>query len=310
MPSGSLDAPQTAVSPAFSRVRSLLFVPGDSARKQAKALACPADALILDLEDSVAPDQLPAARARVCALLAPPRGAQQYWVRVNGPDSGHLLTDLAAVVGAAPTGLVLPKISSCAQLNAVAHYLEALETAAHLAVGSIRLLVIGTETPQGLLALPRYAQALDPGARARLVGLTWGMEDLGTALGARSPRDETGQLTGAFQLARTTCLVAAASLEVSAIDGVYSRFKDKEGLVRELAQARRDGFTAKLAIHPDQVEPINAAFTPTAAELERARAVVAAFATGSGVASLDGQMLDRPHLLQAQRLLASAGEML
>jgi citrate lyase subunit beta/citryl-CoA lyase len=296
-------------------VRSLLFVPGDSERKQSRALDSPADALILDLEDSVDPARLPAARAQVAALLAtPPRDRQRRWVRVNGPASGQLLADLTAIAGTAGLaldGIVVPKVSTSGEIVAVAHDLEALEVAGGRAPGSIRLIVIATETPQGVLAASRYRDELGDAVRARLEGLTWGIEDLGTALGVRARRDAAGALTFPFQLARATCLLAAASLEVRAIDGVYANFRDGEGLAAELAMAVRDGFVAKLAIHPDQLEPINAAFTPSAADIERARAVLAAFAFaggGTGVVSLDGQMLDRPHLLAAQRVLALAGE--
>jgi citrate lyase subunit beta/citryl-CoA lyase len=293
--------------------RSLLFVPGDSERKQARALASAADALILDLEDSVDPPQLPAARAQVAAVLGtPPRAGQQRWVRVNGPASGQLLPDLAAVAGTgshALDGIVVPKVSGSCEIIAVAHYLEALEVAAGRALGSIRMIIIATETPQGVLAAPRYRDELGATVRTRIEGLTWGIEDLGTALGVRARRDAGGTLTFPFQLARATCLLAAASLEARAIDGVYAHFRDAQGLAAELALAVRDGFVAKLAIHPDQIEPINAAFTPGAAEIEHARAVLAAFAGGgAGVVSLDGQMLDRPHLLAAQRVLALAGE--
>lgn len=304
-----------------ARLRSLLFVPGDSERKQLKALTCPADALILDLEDSVDPGRLGAAREQVKAFLAlPPHPGQQRWVRVNGPASGLLLADLAALLaggGRAPDGIVVPKVSAAAELSAAAHYLEALEAAHGHAAGTIGLIVIATETPQGLLALPRYPEKLIPAVRARLTGLTWGMEDLGAALGTRGQREPTvsgsasgrGALSLPFQLARATCLIAAAALGAAPIDGVYARFKDAEGLAQELAACVRDGFVAKLAIHPDQVEPINAAFTPSTGEIEHARAVVAAFAgNATGVVSLEGQMLDRPHLLAAQRVLAAAGQ--
>jgi citrate lyase subunit beta/citryl-CoA lyase len=292
--------------------RSWLFVPGDSERKQARALTTAADALILDLEDSVDPAQLPAARARTRELLrarAAGRGPQ-LWVRINAPQTALWRADLAAVVGErAPEGIVLPKISSPAELGAVAEHLAALEKEHGLHAGSVALLAIATETPRGLLALPQYPQALDaaPAAAARLTGLTWGAEDLSAALGAAGKRDGAGALTFTFALARTTCLLTAAALGVAAIDGVQVDFRDGAALARELAEARRDGFSGKLAIHPDQVGPINAAFTPSEEERAHARRVMAAFAAagGAGVASLDGQMIDRPHLLQAQRVLAA-----
>lgn len=292
-------------------MRSFLFVPGDSERKQTKALGTAADALILDLEDSVDVAQLPAARARVHELLVarPDRAKQQLWVRVNSPSSGLLLEDLAAVMADAgeggADGIVLPKISSMQEIEAVAHYLAALEVRASRELGSTRLLVIATETPRGLLALPGYPDQITPGVARRLVGLTWGMEDLGAALGVTARVDGTGALTPPFQMARTACLLTAIALGVQAFDGVQADFRNKEGLARELDSARRDGFTGKLAIHPDQVDAINAAFVPSQAQLDQARRVIAAFAAapGAGVVSLDGQMIDRPHLVQAQRML-------
>ena len=292
-------------------MRSFLFVPGDSERKQAKALATAADALILDLEDSVDVAQLPAARARVHELLRSQtdRSKQQLWVRVNALSSGLLLEDLAAVMADAgeggPDGIVLPKVSDPREIEEVAHYLAALEVRGARELGSTCLMVIATETPQGVLALPGY-----PGKvrSKRLVALTWGSEDLGAALGVNARVDGSGALTAPFQVARTSCLLAAAALGVQAIDGVHVDFRNKEALARELDNARREGFTGKLAIHPDQIDPINAAFMPTAAEIARAQRVIAAFAAapGAGVVSLDGQMIDRPHLVQAQRVLRAA----
>jgi citrate lyase subunit beta/citryl-CoA lyase len=292
--------------------RSWLFVPGDSERKQAKARSAAADAVILDLEDSVAPSQLPAARALVASVLgaaAGHGGAPQLWVRVNSLDSGLLAADLAAVcAGALPAGVMLPKVSAPEEVVEVGARLVALEASHQVAAGTVRLLVLTTETPLGVMNLPRYPAVLNaaPGVRARIAGLTWGSEDLGAALGTLSKRDAAGALTFPFQLARTQCLLAAAALGVACIDGVTADFRDGAALARELLEARRDGFCGKLAIHPDQVPAINAGFTPTAAECEHAQAVVAAFAAspGTGVASLAGQMIDRPHLLQAQRVLA------
>lgn len=290
-------------------LRSLLFVPGDSERKQAKALAAGADALILDLEDSVAEAALPAARSRVRDFLsahAPDARAQQLWVRPNGLASGKLLEDLKAVVPGRPDGVVLPKVSSVGELQEVGLHLSVLEARAGLAEGAIRVIVIATETPRAMLSLGEYSTET---AGARLCGLTWGMEDLSAAIGALAKTEADGSLTPVFALARSLCLVAAAAVGVQAIDGVHADFRDRAGLEREVARSRRDGFTAKLAIHPDQVPVINAAFSPTDAEVEHARRVVAAFeaSQGAGVTSLDGKMLDRPHLVLAQRLLALAG---
>jgi citrate lyase subunit beta/citryl-CoA lyase len=300
-------------------LRSWLFVPGDSERKQAKALGTAADALILDLEDSVDPAQLPAARARVHELLCahPPGSTPQLWVRIN-PPGGSWREDLAALFEASakggggagrlgPDGIVLPKVSAPAEIVAVADHLTSLEAQRGMSGGVTGLLVIATETPQGMLSLPQYPAALGAqrSAAVRLAGLTWGAEDLGAALGASARHDSSGALTFTFALARTTCLLAAGALGVQAIDGVHVDFRDSAGLARALAEARRDGFSGKLAIHPDQVAPINAAFTPTEDERRHARRVIAAFAAAgnAGVASLDGQMIDRPHLLQARRLL-------
>lgn len=286
-------------------MRSLLFVPGDSERKQAKALASDADALILDLEDSVAAEQRPAARERVRELLQahPNRTRQQLWVRVNPLSGGSILDDLVPIVAAGPDGIVLPKVDSPAELVTVDHYLTALEAREGRTPGSIRILVIATETPRALLNLGGYAGAPMP----RLAGLTWGAEDLSAALGA-GKTEADGSLTLTFQLARSLCVVAAAAAGVQAIDGVYVSFRDLQGLRQEADRARRDGFTGKLAIHPDQVPVINEAFTPTAEEVEHAKRIVDAFAAapGAGVLSLDGQMIDRPHLVQAQRLLEAA----
>ena len=285
-------------------LRSLLFVPGDSERKQTKALTSGADALILDLEDSVAPAQLPAARAQVRQFLSAQSGASaERWVRVNGPASGLLPDDVAAVIAGRPDGFVLPKVSSVSEVAHASKQLSELEVKAGIEVGSTRLIVIATETPPALLRLSEYA-AGTPGLE-RLMALTWGMEDLSAALGASVKTQADGSLTPVFELARSLCLVAAAAAGVQAIDGVHADFRDAAGLSREAARARGDGFTAKLAIHPDQVPVINAAFSPTAEEVVRAKRVVAAFAAspGTGVTSLDGQMLDRPHLVLAQRIL-------
>lgn len=296
-------------------IRSWLFVPGDSERKQAKALGTDADALILDLEDSVAPEQLPAARTRVHELLrARPAGSRpQLWVRMNPPSGALWRQDLEAVFAGgerAPDGIVLPKVSAPAEIASVAGHLATLEARHDARPGATRVLVIATETPAGLLSLPQYPAVLGASrvTMTRLAGLTWGMEDLSAALGSIGVRDAAGALTPTFQLARTLCLLSAAALGVQAIDGVHVDFRDAQGLARELVEARREGFSGKLAIHPDQVAAINAAFTPTEAERAYARRVVAAFAAagGAGVASLDGQMIDRPHLLQAQRVLSQA----
>ncbi len=292
-------------------LRSWLFVPGDSEKKQVKALGSDADALILDLEDSVAPAARPAARAQVARLLAAGRAlaGPELWVRLSAPGGPEVQADLEAVcAGPLPSGLVLPKVSAAAEIIALCEQLAVRESGRPAGTAPLRLLVLVTETPAGLLALPRYPIELNAATmvRRRLAGLTWGGEDLSAALGA-TPRDGQGEYTFTFRYARMACLLAAAALGVQAIDGVYTDFRNAEGLLREAQDARRDGFTGKLAIHPQQIAALNAAFSPSAAEEAHARRVLAAFAEagGGGVASLDGQMIDRPHLIQAQRVLAA-----
>ena len=285
--------------------RCWLFVPGDSERKIAKGLASDADALILDLEDAVAPARRPAARELVAACLRAHPGAR-LWVRINAPGSPQALADLAAVVPAAPAGIVLPKADGAADVVRLGHYLSALEVAGGLAEGRTRIAVVATETPASLFALGGYAPP-----PPRLAALTWGAEDLAAALGAAANREADGAYAAPFTFARTLCLAAAAAAGVAPIDTVFTDFRDTAGLAAEAAAARRAGFVGKLAIHPDQVGPINAAFTPTAAEVAAARRVVAAFAAAPemGTVGLDGRMLDRPHLTQAERVLAAGARM-
>ena len=302
-----------SATPEGAPLRSWLFVPGDSERKQVKALGSAADVLILDLEDSVTVAQRPAARIQVARMLSAGRAlaGPQLWVRSSAPEGAELARDLEAVcAGPLPAGLVLPKVSAAGQIITLAERLAALERARPAGTPPVRLLALVTETAAGVLALSQYPVLLGAhaAARARLQGLTWGAEDLSADLGARARRDATGAYTFTFQLARTTCLLAASALGVQAIDTVHTEFKDGAALAREVDEARRDGFSGKLAIHPDQITPINAAFSPSPADEEHARRVLAAFAAAgnAGVASLEGQMIDRPHLLQAERILAAA----
>jgi citrate lyase subunit beta / citryl-CoA lyase len=292
-------------------LRSWLFVPGDSEKKQVKALGSAADALILDLEDSVAPEAREAARTQVARLLSAGRAlaGPQLWVRLSAPGGAPVHADLEAVcAGPLPHGIVLPKVSAAAEVIALCEQLAVRESGRPPGTASMHLLVLVTETPAGLLALPRYPQELGGSAivRRRLAGLTWGAEDLSAALGA-TPRNADGDYTFTFQSARMECLLAAAALNVQAIDGVYTDFRDAAGFTREAQAARRDGFTGKLVIHPGQIDSVNATFSPSEADEAYARRVLAAFADagGGGVASLDGQMLDRPHLIKAQRVLAA-----
>jgi citrate lyase subunit beta/citryl-CoA lyase len=290
---------------ASAAARSWLFVPGDSTRKQAKGVASEADALILDLEDSVAAANLPAARATVAAFLRAhaDRARQQLWVRVNPLRTPHVLADLAAVVPAAPDGIMLPKAENGADAVTLGHYLSALEVAAGAAEGGTRIAVVATETPAALFTLDGYA-----GVGPRLAAVTWGAEDLAAALGATSNRVAGGEYEFTYQLARSLCLAGAVAAGAAPIDTVFTDFRDVAGLEREARAARRAGFTGKMAIHPDQVPVINRAFTPDDAEIAHAERIVAAFAAnpGLGTVGLDGRMVDMPHLKQARRILAAA----
>jgi len=279
-------------------VRSLLFVPADSERKLAKAAGAQADALILDLEDSVAPERKPVARGLAAEYLQH-SGPADTWIRINDRGSGELLRDLAAVVPARPAGIVLPKILAAADIEVVSHYLDALEVAHDITPGSIAMLVLVTETPSALL---RMRELLDLDC-PRLRALAWGAEDLSVALGAGDPRSADGGWRSPYEHARIQCLLAAHALSLAAIDTVYVDFRDGDGLARACAASRHDGFTGRLAIHPDQVPIINAAYTPTADERALAQRIVDAFTAGAGTVSIDGKMYDLPHLKSARRLL-------
>jgi citrate lyase subunit beta / citryl-CoA lyase len=285
------------------RLRSLLFVPGDSERKFARAKDCGADALILDLEDSVAAAEKSAARARVAGLIEPV--AKRAWtliVRVNALDTGLTLDDLAAVVKPGLDALLIPKVNGAADLERIAHYLDAIEAKAGMAPGSVRLAIVATETPKAMFALGSYAPA-----HPRLIALTWGAEDLSAALGATDNKEPDGSWTFPYQLARARCLFAASAAEVMAIDTIYADFRDSEGLERDCRRSRRDGFVGRLAIHPDQVATINRCYAPSEVEVAHARKIVAAFDAnpGSGALGVDGKMVDLPHLKAARKILAS-----
>jgi citrate lyase subunit beta/citryl-CoA lyase len=281
-------------------LRSLLFVPADSEKKLAKARSSPADALILDLEDSVAAPNRIKARGLVREFLRD-KHPQAIWVRVNPADSSDFHADIAAVVPGAPAGLVIPKPDGPHVLNIVDAHLLTLETEAGLPLGAIKLLPVASETPTAVLSLQDYRSP-----PPRLAALSWGAEDLSAALGASANRGEDGEFLLTYRIVRTLCLVAAKAAGVDAIETLYADFRDAKGLERTARAAQREGFAGMLAIHPDQVETINAAFTPSTADVEHAQKVVAAFASGAGVASLDGKMLDQPHLKQAQHILALA----
>lgn len=282
----------------------MLFVPGDSERKFAKGAASGADALILDLEDAVAPSMKDVARAQVAGLLdaAEPRD-WAFFVRVNPLDSGLTGDDLAAVVKPGLTGVLLPKVNGAADVMRVAGELDRLETAAGMAAGSVRIAVVATETATAMLNLSSYVPA-----PARLVAMTWGAEDLAAQIGATDNKEPDGAWTFPYQVARAQCLFAATAAEVPPIDTLYANFRDPAGLEADCRRARRDGFVGRVAIHPDQVEIINRAFSPTPEQIAHARAVVDAFAAApdAGTIGIDGKMCDIPHLKAAFRTLAGA----
>ena len=287
-------------------LRSMLFVPGDSERKLAKSAESPADALILDLEDSVAAERTAVARGLVREYLdaAPDRSGRALWVRINPLSTPAALIDLAAVVGGRPDGIMLPKPDSGVDVARLDHYLSALECREGVEAGSIRIIPVATETAAALFSLGSYAGCSD-----RLVGMTWGAEDLATALGASTNRAEGGGFAFPYEMARSLCLAGAAAAAVQPIDTLHADFRDRAGLETHSRISRSMGFTGRLAIHPDQVEIINAAYTPDAADVAHAQRVVDAFAAspGLGVVGLDGMMLDMPHLKAARRILAMAG---
>lgn len=280
--------------------RSFLFVPGDSERKLEKAPGAGADALIVDLEDAVAPAAKAAARALTAEFVS---DRDDTWVRINPVDTDLWEADVDAMIPARPAGIVLPKPRHARDAVRLSEHIDVLENHHGIPHGHTRIIALCTEHPEALLTLHSYV-----GSVPRLAGLSWGAEDLSVAVGGRANRDADGNWLPQFELARSMCLFAAAAAEVAAIDTVFTDFRNSEGLIRYAANARRDGFTGMLAIHPAQVEAINAAFEPTAAEIEHARRIVAAFEEnpGAGTIGLDGKMIDRPHLLQAQRVLQQA----
>jgi citrate lyase subunit beta/citryl-CoA lyase len=290
----------------IAAIRSALFVPGDSAAKLAKSLSAGADALILDLEDSVAAERKEAARKTTLAFLEEAQERQPrplLMVRVNALDTGLTDADLDAVVAGRPDAIMQPKAEGGAAVAHLDAKLTAREAIHGLPEGEIRIVALATETAAALFVAGTYG-----GASPRLTGLSWGAEDLSADLGAETNRDAEGQFTEPFRFARNLCLAGAAAAKIQAIDTVYIDFRNPEGLKREAEEARRDGFTAKLAIHPGQVATINEVFTPSSAAIAKARAVISAFAAnpGAGVVGIEGVMFDRPHLERAKRLLARA----
>ena len=288
-------------------IRSWMFVPGDSERKLEKGRENPADALILDLEDSVANDRQEIARGMVRDYLKanPARSRQQLWVRVNPLDTDLALPDLAAVMPGAPDGIVLPKVYSAEDVNAMDHYLSALEAREGLPQGSTKIHCVATETAASLLTFHTYLE----GVSERLVAMTWGGEDLAAALGASDNRNpNTGDYEDPYLMAKSLCLATARAIEIQPVGVVFVDFRDLEGLERECLRDRRAGFIGKIAIHPAQVGVINRAFTPSEEEVEHAKRVVEVFEQnpGLGTVGLEGKMLDMPHLKQARNVLAMA----
>lgn len=285
-------------------MRSLLFVPGDDPKKIAKGLGSGADALILDLEDSVALSRKSEARRIVRETLeGRPALGPRLIVRVNALRSGEIVADLDGVMPGAPDALMLPKCEGGADIQHLGALVAVREAESNLADGGTKIIAIATETPLALFKLGSI-----PGASQRLDGLTWGAEDLAGAIGAEKNRDENGHYTEPFRFARSLALFAATASEVAPIDTVYTDFRNEAGLRAECLAARRDGFTAKMAIHPAQVAVINEVFTPDEKAIAHARKIVEFFAANpdAGVVGIDGQMIDKPHLVQAERLLARA----
>jgi citrate lyase subunit beta/citryl-CoA lyase len=287
-----------------THIRSFLFVPGDAPAKMQKALGSGADALILDLEDAVAPAAKHGARLAVGAFLAAAHGGgPALWVRINPLSLSDSLRDLAAIMHPALAGIVVPKVDGAADIVRLAAQLDALEVYAGVPSGQVRIMAVATETSASVFGLGGYR-----GASPRLYGLTWGAEDLSTALGASSNRGDDGAFALPYQLARTLCLAGARAAGVMPVETAVMQFRDPEAIFRIASTGRRDGFFGMMAIHPAQIDPINRAFSPTAAECAAARAVVEAFAAAGnpGVVAVEGRMLDIPHLRQAQNLLALA----
>ncbi|MBR83059.1 MAG: CoA ester lyase [Magnetovibrio sp.] len=288
-------------------IRSWLFVPGDSDRKLAKGRGNPADALILDLEDAVSDDRQDQAREMTCAFLKenPDRSQQKLWVRVNPLDHDFSLTDLAAVMPGAPDGIVLPKVHSAVEVNRMADFLLALEVREGLELGSTKILSVATETAASLLTFHTYLDNVTD----RLAALTWGGEDLAAALGASDNQHPTsGDYDDPYLYAKSMCLATSRAIDAQPVGCVWVNFRDLQGLENDCLRDRRTGFIGKIAIHPDQSEVINRAFTPSEDEISYSQKVVDLFEKepGVGTIGLDGKMLDMPHLKQARNVLALA----
>lgn len=293
---------------ALPRMRSWLFAPGDSEKKMGKAIASEADIALLDLEDSVTPENKASAREMVAAAIAEAEDKSRVWVRVNPLSGDWTEADLDAVVAAGPGGIFLPKAEGGHDVETLDAMLSAREVEAGLEVGGIKVAALVTETAAAMFTTGTYDCAQK--GQERLVAMSWGAEDLSSELGAREQRGPDGEYTHVYEMARSLCLLGAVKAGVAPIETVQPEFRDLDKLAERARRVRAQGFRGMLAIHPAQVAPINEAFTPSAEELDHARAVIQAFADnpGAGTVSLDGNMLDRPHLALAQRLLAEAGE--
>lgn len=283
-------------------MRSMLFVPGDRPERFAKAAASGADAVILDLEDAVMPERRPFARGEITKWLVQYERSVPVWVRINPVETSDALEDLAAVIEGRPDGIVLPKARDGADVHRVDHWLEVLEAHYGYAQGSIGLLPLITESAGALLKAGSFTQLPQ-----RVKGLTWGAEDLAADIGALSNKSADGEYELTYAMARSFCLLAAAAAGVPAYDTVDIEIRDIDAVERRARASRRQGFVGKLAIHPAQVAPIHAAFSPTAEEIAWAERVLAAFEAAPGVGALafEGGMLDKPHLRQAERILSS-----
>ena len=291
---------------APATARSWLFAPGDSEKKMTKAMEGAADIVLIDLEDAVAPDAKAAARPMVHDFIkANPAQRHRLWVRINPFDGPHTLADLAAIMPAAPGGIMLPKVYGRADVEKLDHCLSALEVAHGIEEGSTPVIVLITETAEAMFHTGNYKGA------PRVVALTWGAEDLADSIGASSNRNPDGSYSFTYELARSLTVLGAATAGVTAIETISADFKDLEALRARAEKVRRDGFRGMMAIHPAQVDVINAAFTPTEAEIAEAQEIVDVFAANPGVGAIGwkGGMLDRPYLARAERLLRQAGRL-
>lgn len=287
------------------RMRSWLFAPGDSEKKMQKAAASAADIAIFDLEDAVSPEEKPKARVMVREFLQsqPTEALDRLWVRVNPLDGPYTLSDLAAVMPARPGGIMLPKVYGRPDVERLDHYLSALEAAHGIEQGATRVIVLVTETAAAMFTTGDYAGA------PRVVALTWGAEDLADSIGASNNRNPDGSYGFTYELARSLCLLGAATASVAAVETIQGDFRDLEGLKARAEKVRRDGYRGMLAIHPAQVDVINAAFSPNEEEIAEAQEIVDIFAANPGVGAIGykGGMLDRPYLARAEALLRLAG---